>query len=89
MEGSDFILRTGETWRAHPTLAGVYLEQFSFFAFRPSAGGNHNVPDKFKHIVSKLVSAPESLKIESYDGYSVPTGRFKIISGDDPLLFAE
>jgi len=89
MDDSGFILRTGETWKAHPTLAGVYLEQLSYFVFHPITATDHNVPDKFKDIVKKLVSAPESLRIESYDGFSLPTGRFKIISGDKPLLFTD
>jgi len=89
MEQSDFILRTGETWRAHPTLAGVYLEQLSYFVFDPITPTEHNVPDNFMDIITKLVSAPKSLKIKSYDGFSLPTGRIKIISSDKPLLFAE
>jgi len=89
MDDSGFILRTGETWRAHPRLAGVYLEQLSYFVFRPIATGDHSVPDNFRDIVTKLVSAPKSLRIKSFDGFSLPTGRFKIISGDKPLLFTE
>lgn len=84
MEDSDFILRTGETWRAHPKLAGVYLEQLTYIIF--SSDAQLSLPDKFKDVVSKVVSEPKSLKC---DGFSLPTGRLKIISGDNPLLFAE
>lgn len=83
------ILRTGETWKAHPTVAGLYLEQLSYFVFLPIGGERAQLPDSFKDLASKVVVAPESLRVKSFGGFSLLTGRFKIIGSDTPLLFAE
>ena|SRR5437870_87266 len=82
------ILRSGETWKAHPTVAGLYLEQLTFFVFRPIAGEDCKLPDTFRGLVQKVILAPDSLGVEGY-GFFMPTGRFKIVGSDSPLLFTD
>lgn len=65
------------------------MEQLTYIVLRPFKKRNPNLPDNFKNIVTKLVSEPKSLRIKSFDGFSLPTGRIKIISSDKPLLFTE
>jgi hypothetical protein len=86
MDDSDgFILRTGETWKADPKCAGVYLEQLTYVVFYPGAERDLNLPDNFRELVTML-AAPNP---PDYSGFSLQTGRFKIIYAQSPLLFAE
>lgn len=79
MDDSVFMLRTGETWKRHPTVANLYSEQLSYAVFGSVPGNDVRLPENF---VEALLE-PSCIR-----GFSLVTGRLKIISSDEPVIFA-
>jgi len=72
------VLRTMETWKRHPSLANVYVEQLSYL---------FSVED------IQLSDDPLRAQIEAaarggIEGFSLETGVFKIIGSEQPVIFA-
>jgi UDP-N-acetylmuramyl tripeptide synthase len=83
MDDSGVVLKTAETWKKHETAANVYSEQLSYTIFRPLSNQTAHLHQDFWEAV-----LAESGYFEWIDGFSVPTGRHKIINSDMPVIIA-
>lgn len=83
MSDSVFVLRTAEVWVRYNTAANVYSERLCYAIFEWLTKAVVRIPDGF---VDAIVS--ESADFRWLDGFSLETGRHRIVFSDEPLLVA-
>ncbi len=85
MDNSGFTLKTAETWKRHGSLENEYSEQLSYAVFGSVLGKVLHLPE---NLIEAVLESSSRGDIDFFDGFSLATGRHKVIASDRPLIFA-